>query len=306
MIRNFKSNSYFFLFGMIIFYVSPGCIYSPNDRVDSLFNIYEGVQYFYELNRPYETHLMPDKLEEISGISYVDGVHLVCIEDEHGYIYNYDLRLKDFTPEWKFSDDGDYEDILYTEDSVYVLESDGDIYQFHYSKSGAADAVKYENRLSTRNDTEGLGFDPIRKNLLIACKEKIGLDGKETDGWNVYSFDLRTKTILENPFYSLTSKQLKSFFEAHRDFEYEEERIVVKPSAIAFNPLDDLFYILASVGKMIVVIDQEKNIKATYSIPEKLLKQPEGITFSPSGELWISSEGVDGPGRILSFKPQTR
>lgn len=307
MIRIFASNSCFLLIGTFLLYVSPGChFYSPNDRVDSLFTILEGVQYFYDLNRPSETHLMPNKLEEISGISYVAPNHLICVEDETGHVYHYDLKLRDLVSEWKFSGSGDYEDILYYSDSVFVLESDGDIYQFHYSEAGAKEATKYENPLSIKNDTEGLGFDPDSQSLLIACKEKRDLDGKKAEGWNIYSFELTTKSMNRDPFYSLTSKKLKTFFEEYRNFEYDEERIEVKPSAIAFNPLDNNFYILASVGKMIVVIDQRKNIKATYSIPAKLLEQPEGITFSPAGDMWISSEGVDGPGRILSFKPETR
>ena len=307
MIRNLRTNSYFLFFGIVLFYGSSGChFYSPNDRIDSLFTILDEVQHFYDLNRPSETHLMPDRLEEISGISYVDPYHLVCIEDENGKVYHYDLKLRDFIPEWKFSGSGDYEDVLYFKDSVFVLKSDGDIFQFHYSKAGAGEARKYENSLSIKNDTEGLGMDPSSRSLLIACKEQKGLKGEKTEGWNVYAFDLATKSLSQEPFYSLTSKELKSFFEANRDYEYEEEKIVVKPSAIAFNPLDNYFYILASVGKMIVVIDKDKNIKATYSVSEKLLEQPEGITFSPEGNLWISSEGVDGPGRILSFKPKTR
>ncbi len=305
--RNLMINTYYLFVAVILFYIPTGChFYSPNDRVDTLFNILDNVQYYYDLNSPSETHLMPEKLLEISGVSYVDPYHLICVEDEHGSLYNYDLRLRDFTPEWKFSGDGDYEDVLYYSDTVFVLESNGDVYQFHYSKSGAKNSIKHKTPLSIKHDTEGLGYGPLTQSLLIACKEERDIYGKKSDGWNVYAFDLVSKKLLEDPFYTLTSKGLKSFFEQHRDFVYEEERIVVKPSGIAFNPLDSNFYILSSVGKMIVVVDQKKNIKATYSIPGKLLGQPEGITFSPSGDLYISSEGDDKPGRILLFKPKSR
>ncbi len=307
MIRNLAANSCFFLLGTLLIYVPSGCnFYSPNERVDSLFTILGGVKYFYDLNSPVEKYIMPDRLVEISGISYVSRDHLICVEDENGIVYHYSLESEEVIDEWKFSGDGDYEDVLYFEDSVYVLKSDGDIYQFHFSKSGAKNSSKYENQLSYHQDTEGLGLDPVGKNLLVACKEKKDHNGKDTDGWNVYSFNLATKSMLPIPFYSLTSSRLKSFFEANRDFTYEEERIVVKPSGIAFNPLDKNFYILASVGKMIVVIDSGKQIKATYSVPENLLEQPEGIAFGPDGDLWISSEGVGGPGRILSFNPQSK
>ncbi|XOV94450.1 MAG: SdiA-regulated domain-containing protein [Bacteroidota bacterium] len=289
---------------MMFFNMLVGCGKSfTGDRDDSLFTIIEELTFIYNLNEPVKTYRMPGKLVEISGISYVSDDHMICIEDETGHLYNFNLESGKVDSAWKFSGDGDYEDVAIVNDTVYVIESDGDIYKFHLSKEGAHESVKYENDLSAWNDTEGLCYDPVSGSLLIACKEEKDLNGKTIDGNPIYSFSTKDFRLASNPFYTLTAGKLKSFFEAHRDFNYEIERIEVKPSGIAYNPLDGYFYLLASVGKMIIVIDHKKNIKATYSIPEQLLEQPEGITFSPDGKLWISTEGGKGPGKILAFEP---
>ncbi len=245
---------------------------------------------------------MPEKLLEISGISYVKSGLLICVEDERGLIYSYDLASKQVISQRRFAGDGDYEDVAIFSDMVFVLKSNGDLYRFSFIDSEIK-TDEYDTRLSSENDTEGLCFDPVSNRLLIACKEKKGLKGEKTEGNNIYAFSLSENSLTDEPFMSLSAGTLKAFFEENRSYNYDIDRIVVKPSGIAYNPLDGFYYILASVGKMMVVVNKDGNIMATYSIPEELLIQPEGITFSPQGELWISSEGVNGPGRILHYKP---
>lgn len=297
----------FFISIIMLFNTSISCsMHGSNDRIDSLFTITNHLTHRYDLSAPDRTYLMPGKLKEISGISYVNEQSLICVEDETGHLYHFNLQSGEVDSDWRFSGDGDYEDLEIVNDTLYILKSDGDIYKFHYSKEGAHESMKYETRLSAKHDTEGLGYDPVSKSLLIACKEEWDLEGKEAEGTAIYAFSTIDNRLIHEPKYILTARSLKSFFEQNRDYTYEAARIRIKPSGIAFNPLDGYFYILASVGKMIIVLDNKYNIKATYSIPNQLMEQPEGITFSPEGDLWISTEGGKGPGKILAYKPVTR
>ena len=47
---------------------------------------------------------------------------------------------------------------------------------------------------------------------------------------------------------------------------------------------------------------RQGNILEIQEFDDKLFRQPEGICFSPSGDLFISNEGKGGKGYILGFK----
>jgi hypothetical protein len=53
----------------------------------------------------------------------------------------------------------------------------------------------------------------------------------------------------------------------------------------------------------LVTADRKGNIKKMYELDPKLFKQPEGITFTPTGDLLISNEAaLTGSANILIFK----
>ena len=64
-----------------------------------------------------------------------------------------------------------------------------------------------------------------------------------------------------------------------------------RASALAVDPLTQDLYILASAGNILVVLNQEYEIKAVTKLPAKIYAQPEGICFSATGDLFISNEG---------------
>ena len=77
----------------------------------------------------------------------------------------------------------------------------------------------------------------------------------------------------------------------------------LKPSAIAINPVTNEFYILASVNKLLVVTDRQGKFKALYELDPAIYKQPEGIAFTPWGDMLISNESHEtGLATILIIK----
>ncbi len=137
---------------------------------------------------------------------------------------------------------------------------------------------------------------------MIACKGDEDIKGHKAKGKAIYEFDINTKKLIKDATFEITAGDMKKFFEANRDFKYEKDRIKFKPSGIAFNPADGFFYLLASVGKWLIVFDKDGKIQATYVIPPEVLLQPEGICFAPNGDLYISSEGQGEKGQILKFR----
>ncbi|WP_420317448.1 SdiA-regulated domain-containing protein [Ekhidna sp.] len=275
-------------------------------HADSLFLVDNQMRITYDLKRPAEKYFLPYVLEEVSGLTFKSPHNLLAVDDESGRLFEYDLRKKDIVHSIIFHKAGDYEGIELVDGTVFVLKSDGDIYEFPYGSQKESVAVKHENILSSKNDTEGLGYDQKRNRLLIACKEEAGIKDKKIKGRGFYAFDLKSKKVEPSPIFVLGPKELESFWENHKSINYERKRIKFKPSAIATHPISGNYYILSSVGKMLVVVNHKGEILATYPISPRVLGQPEGICFSPSGDLFLSSEGEGDRGYILKFKMKSK
>ncbi|REE05607.1 SdiA-regulated domain-containing protein [Marinoscillum furvescens] len=299
----FLTTGVIFILSILILGTSSCTPTSFRERADSLFLITDHVNVYYDLKRPEEKHFLPYVLSEVSGLTHLNASTVLCVEDEGGRVYVYDLDKREIVHAITFSDPGDFEGVEYVNDTVYALESDGDVYEFRYTSEKEAKTEKYETPLSTKNDTEGLGYDPTHHRLLIACKEEEDIKGVNAKGKTIYAFDLKKKKLIKEPIFEVSAGKMDDFFEANRDYKYDKDRIKFEPSAIALNPLDGYFYLLASTGKMLIVLSPEGDIKATYPIAPRILSQPEGISFSPEGHLYISSEGEGDKGYIIRFSP---
>ena len=87
-----------------------------------------------------------------------------------------------------------------------------------------------------------------------------------------------------------------------------EEKIKLKPSAAAINPVTKDVWILASLNQLLIVTDRKGNTKNVYTLDPVIFNQPEGITFTPWGDLLISNEAGDKyeAASLLIFKPKKR
>ncbi len=283
----------------------------PNNRAtfrDSLLLSTENLKAYYNLNEPEAKYFLPYYLAEVSGLALKSPDTLLAIQDEKGLLYEFNPTSSKVIRSIKFAGPHDFEDVQLTGDSVFVLESNGDLRMFHLSDSVPAkkDVLIIHTGLSTRNDTEGLAYDPITHSLLIACKASGEVNENHVDGKAVYRFDITAMKLDPNPFFNVTKKDLEKFFEQRKGRDYEARRFRFEPSAIGFNPVDQFYYLMASVGKLIVVFDSKGVIRATYSIPSSFLAQPEGLCFSREGDLYISSEGDGDKGYILRYSIKRR
>lgn len=274
-------------------------------RADSLFLVTENLDFTYNLKKPTERHYLPYVLEEISGLTYKQPNQVLAVDDESGKVFEYDLKKRDIVHSIDFYKADDYEGVELVGDTIFILKYDGDLFRITYSHQKKQKATKFENELDRKNDTEGLGYDASREILLIACKEEPDLRSDTSiKGRAFYGFDIASNALSSNPLFVISPHELESFWEAHRDFDYEKNRIKFKPSAIATHPISGNYYILSSVGKMLVVTDKKGTIKGTYPVAPRILGQPEGICFAPNGDLFISSEGEGDRGYILKFTMQ--
>ena len=149
----------------------------------------------YELNEAKEEFNLEEALVEISGLSYLNNTTLLAVQDEKGIIYHISLKNGKIKEKVKFDKSGDFEGIELVNNDVWTLESNGDL--FRINQKGKV--KKYDTFLKSANDTEGLGYDPINDQLLIACKGLALKDKKNKHLKSIYAFDLKSKKLLKEP-----------------------------------------------------------------------------------------------------------
>ncbi|MDB5223055.1 MAG: hypothetical protein JWN83_1722 [Chitinophagaceae bacterium] len=249
----------------------------------------------YDLNHPVEFTL-PEGLSEISGISYYPKDSSVfAIIDEDGLLFKIYLNGSGTIKQWRFDKKHDFEDVVMHDSTFYVLISNGDIETLKFvGDSIFANKSKLEDASKKTNEFETLYYDDAL-GLVMMCKDCEDDKKKIVTAWG-YSPD----SMAYNP--SLFSIDVKQIAEKTGD-----KKLHFKPSAAAINPVTNDLYILASVNKLLVVTDRKGNVKEVYPLDPVIYKQPEGITFTPSGNLLISNESAEsGNANILIFKPKKK
>jgi len=71
------------------------------------------------------------------------------------------------------------------------------------------------------------------------------------------------------------------------------DKLKLRPSAAAINPVTNELYILSSLSHLIVVTDRKGKFIDLYELDPGIYTQPEGIAFTPDGDLIISNEGLE-------------
>ncbi|MEQ9300396.1 MAG: SdiA-regulated domain-containing protein [Cyclobacteriaceae bacterium] len=286
---------------LVIFSLQVSCERPYRTLADSLYHV-SGKTYSYNLNEVENKYFLPYVLEEVSGLAYYKDAQVAMVNDEEGRMFLYDLNKKDIDKAIRFAGSGDYEGIEIINSTAYVLKSNGDLYHFEISDDREVDSKKIETPLSKDNDLEGLGYDPQRNRLMLVCKGKSEIGKDKVEGQAVYGYDLDQEDFKKDPEFTISKKKLEEFFETAKNQAYDAGKITFRPSGIALHPFERQWYMIASAGKLLIAVDDEGEIQASYPIPPRLLSQPEGICFLPNGNMLISSEGEGDRGYIIEYK----
>ncbi|PHI19971.1 hypothetical protein CEQ90_10500 [Lewinellaceae bacterium SD302] len=299
-IKHPNTISLLILSGIAVFAVIYAAITWREAPDNSSFMISGAEKPLYDLKRPDQTYVLPNDLDEISGLTFWEGNQVLTIQDEDGEVFIYDMDRQAIVKEIKFNKDRDYEGIARRDSTIFVLEKDGDVHYFNYR--GGKDeykADKFESIFSYRNDTEGICYDDRSGMLLIVPKgEQLDPVEEKEHLLGIYQMNPATGQILDQPAYIIDQYQLGEVIYGKR------ERYLMKPSGVAVHPETGNIYVIASVGKILVVLDRESNILQVELLDKKVFSQPEGITFTADNELLLSSEGKGTKPTITRFVPR--
>ncbi|HEX6168694.1 MAG TPA: SdiA-regulated domain-containing protein [Chitinophagaceae bacterium] len=236
---------------------------------------------------------LPADLKEVSGIAYMDDQRFACIQDEIGTIFVYNSATNKIEKEIQFAGVGDFEGITLKGDIAYVIRADGKIFEIDM-KIGKSSAKEYSTSLTIEHNVEGLCYDKNNNRLLLATKDN---DPVNPGYKGIYAFDLSKKVFIDQPVYKINLKDEIFGTAAAQDKKSKS----IMPSAMAIQPLTNDIYITDGPRSKLLVMDKSGNIKQLLQLGSAF-SQPEGITFSPEGQLYISNEGTKQPGNILKVE----
>ena len=129
-----------------------------------------------------------------------------------------------------------------------------------------------------------------------------GTCGDLVKGKCVYAINLPGQVFGKMPVHSFKTKELTKFAESQQI--PVTKKVSFKPSGIAVHPASQKVYLLAHAGKAIVVLNPDGSFYGYYPLNPALFRQPEGITFSAVGELFISNEGGGRAPVVHKFLPR--
>lgn len=263
----------------------------------------------YRLNNPKSKITLPGTLHEISGITELSDQTVACVQDEHGVVFIYDIVKKSIVDSHNFGPDGDYEGIARAGKKLFMLRSDGLIFELDKSANGELQSSTIQTTVPAVNN-EGLCFDAASNRLLIGCKSKAGKGPEYKDRRSVYALDLETKQTSAEPVFDFNVQEIIAFAQKNNIRLPEKTKkksketfpvLKFSTSEIAIHPKTRHLYLLSAADHMLMVFDMQGTIREMALLDPAVFNKPEGITFMANGDMLITNEGQDKKPTLLIF-----
>lgn len=290
-----------------VYFTTDGAYYRPanmsageklnNELTESLYSIRQPP---YNFSKPAHIFYLPELLREVSGIVPASDQSLYLVQDELGAVFEYNLIKEEVTEMLRFTDNGDFEDVATDGSHMFVLRSDGMIFKFHRANPEEAPELM---RIPVQvTNLEGLFYEPLKSFLLMAGKNEP-VNGKD-DLRLVYQIHpdekYQSQVWLQISIAEI-NKMLTEHYPPLAGLNYS---FTFNPSAIAIHPLTGETFILSASDRLLAVY-KDKELKEVFPLSGEMYYKPEGLAFSASGDLYLSSEGIKNgwlSGRIFMFK----
>ena len=232
---------------------------------------------------------MPDILREISGIAHINGDIFACVQDEEGKIFVFNMSTKKIENEIQFGDAGDYEGIALVNETAWIVRADGRLFEVKNFKQKPT-LQQHTTHLTEKQNIEGLCYDKANNRLLLAIK---GKEPNTDDYKGIYAFDLVTKKLAATPVIKidLTDKVWAEVKGKNK----------IQPSDLEVHPKTGDIFIVDGSNPKLLVLGQDGKRKELYKLSDSEFRQPEGISITENGEIFISNEGQTGSGDILKI-----
>lgn len=244
---------------------------------------------------PVAKWILPEVLREISGLALMADGRILTHGDERGRVYVIDPRrgviLKHFSL-GKKGVEGDFEGIAVAGGDIFMLTSNGNVYQFREGKDkSSVDYTLYDTKLSKECEFEGIVIEPGTGAFLLACK--FISKKRLRDQLLIYRW-LRTPGGGHS-----VSTITVPLAEAVGPNGWKTLHL----SDITIDPATGHYVLIAGPQKALVEITPDGGVVRSFPLPGNP-QQPEGVAITPDGILIIGDEGVTRPADITLYRWQ--
>lgn len=263
----------------------------------------------YNLNSPDATLILPASLREVSGLTLVDSTSVACIQDEKGSLFILNFTENKVTKKYDFHVAGDYEGIAKVGKTIFILRSDGTLFEVSDFETDDFSLKTYLTGIPAK-DNEGLCYDSSYNRLLIACKSNIGKGSGNKDKRAIYGFDLATKTLIPEPVFDISLNEIKQFaanytfnptVKSKKKGKAKQPDIKFRTSGICIHPVTKKLYLLSASDYLLFIFNMNGKIEHIEQLDGQLFNQAEGISFLENGDMLITNEGQKRSPTLLRF-----
>lgn len=241
---------------------------------------------------PVAMWMMPPELQEISGIALTADGRLLAHGDELSRVYVLNPRtglvLKKFTVGSGFA--GDFEGITVAGSDIYMIASNGNLYQFREGANNAS--VHYstiDTHLGKECEFEGVAYEPDSAWLLLPCKrtsKKLPSGNLVIYRWRLQGPDSARLTMLTIP---------------HSEAIGSNDWKGLHPSDITVDPTTGNYVLISAQEKALLEITPGGVVERSEELPGKH-PQPEGVAITKDNILIVSDEVSKRPASITLYR----
>lgn len=238
---------------------------------------------------------LPERLKEISGLALASDGRLLAHNDEDGIVFAVDCAKGEVKKLFELGDsrgrlDDDFEGIAVTEEHVYLVTSDGRLYETQ--QGGAGDRVPcliYDTRLGGDYEFEGLAYEPRTRELLLPTKDARG--GSAAGPLCIFRWSVDTRRVVEGEQTEIPVKEIASHIQGKH----------FNTSGIERHPLSGNYFLVAGRQHALAEITPAGALVGVKELPGDWHRQTEGIAFGPDYGLILSDEGASKRARLTIY-----
>ena len=243
--------------------------------------------------QPVAKWLLPPILREVSGLALTSDGRVLAHNDERGRVYVIDPMRGVITKVFSIGNKGhvaDFEAIAVSGADIYMLTSDGNIYQFREGDDGSSvEYTKHDTKLKKECEFEGLAVEPGTGAFLLPCK----VISKKSERNQVLIYRWLQQSGAE-PSVSKISVPLS---EAIGGNGWKE----LSPSDMTIDPRTGNYIVITGREKALLEITPAGQLVRSLPLPGDP-QQPEGVAITKDGLLMVSDEGVSRPADITIYR----
>ena len=244
-------------------------------------------------NPPLARWLLPAALSEVSGLELTHDGRLLAHDDERGRVTVIDPRGGEMIKRFTLADldkPVDFEGIAEAHGMLYLLASNGELYEFREGANGArVPYVMLDTRLGHECEFEGLAFDPARGVLLMPCKN-VHIKGLEG---NLVIYRMKPGANVA-PQLSRLIVPIGRIVAGH-DWRH------FHPAGIGIDPATGSYVLVAAREQALLELSPDGDVLGSESLPPGH-PQAEGIAITRDGVLILGDEAVASRATLTLYR----